>query len=46
MKVSTSTLTTKLIESLQAKGYEVVIDGDSEYADVHKPLEQAEAVAL
>jgi len=45
MKVSTSNLTLHLIEQWKAKGYEVVIMADEEFADVHIP-EAEQAVAL
>lgn len=40
MKVSTSTLTTGLIDSLIAKGYQVEVHADEEFADITKPLEE------
>jgi len=36
MKVSTSTLTNQQIENLVAKGYQVVINADEEFADITK----------
>lgn len=34
MKISTSSLTVENVKNLEAKGYVVIIDGDSEFADV------------
>lgn len=37
MKISTSSLTVENVKNLEAKGYVVIIDGDSEFADVSRP---------
>lgn len=38
MKISIESLTQGEVERLKSKGYDIVVDADSGYADVHKPV--------
>jgi hypothetical protein len=38
MKVSSASITVELMDRLVTQGYEVVVDTESEFVDIHKPV--------